>query len=286
VDFEEIRLALTSPEYRDNFYPGQDASRVKGRVMAAVDGEALVTLEGPGFPKREARLPQGGGEIDFDTTGFQDGTAVLTVFAGGAKKEFKVRKLAKTGHRTALGLINGMARHLERRRDRFGGLAVQGGALEDALRAVGYRVVGQEPRQGQFKEGFAVGLIGGWGCGRAGARPSRIGVIGTQRLIALAVPQDPKRLVAENTRERVAEMPFFVRIISVVRQDSAERDERFLDDVIGIQGRKPFVHECLHHRTVARDELVPADVLRILRDVAEERGRCGRYLCHRFCQPA
>ena len=99
VDFEEIRLGLTQPEYRNNFYPGQDASRVKGRVMAAVDGEALVTLEGPGFPKREARLPQGGGEIDFDTTGFQDGTAVLTVSAGGAKKEFKIRKLAKTGHR-------------------------------------------------------------------------------------------------------------------------------------------------------------------------------------------
>ena len=88
VDFEEIRLGLTQPEYRNNFYPGQDASRVKGRVMAAVSGEVLATLEGPGFPRREIRLPQGGGEIDFDTT-------------GGAKREFKIRKLAKTGRRMA-----------------------------------------------------------------------------------------------------------------------------------------------------------------------------------------
>jgi hypothetical protein len=88
-DFEEMRIGLTQPEYRNNFYPGQDARRVKGRVMAAVDGEVLVTLEGPGFPKREARLPQGGGEIDFDTTGFQDGTAVLTSNAAESKGSWK-----------------------------------------------------------------------------------------------------------------------------------------------------------------------------------------------------
>lgn len=101
VDFEEIRLSLVSPEYRNNFYPGQDANRVSGRVETACSGETLVTLEGPGFPMREAKLPQGGGEIDFDTRGFQDGTAVLTVSAGGATKEFKIRKLAKTGRRMA-----------------------------------------------------------------------------------------------------------------------------------------------------------------------------------------
>ena len=96
VDFEEIRLALTLPEFRNNFYPGQDASRVKGRIASAGVGDVYVTLEGPGFARREARLPQGGGEINFDTTGFQDGTAILKVAVGDVRKEYKVRKLAKT----------------------------------------------------------------------------------------------------------------------------------------------------------------------------------------------
>ena len=99
VDFEPMRLFLSEPEYRGNFYPGQDASRVKGRIETACAGEVLVTLEGPGFPKREARLPQGGGEIDFDTRGFQEGTAVLAMSVGAEKREFKIRKLAKTGRR-------------------------------------------------------------------------------------------------------------------------------------------------------------------------------------------
>lgn len=99
VDFEDVRVKLTSPEYRDNFYPGQDSSHVKGRVETACDGEVALTLAGPGFQKCEARLPRGGGEFDFDTSGFKDGTAVLSVAAGGMTKEFKIRKLAKTARR-------------------------------------------------------------------------------------------------------------------------------------------------------------------------------------------
>lgn len=99
VDFEEIRLSLTSPEYRGNFYPGQDAGRVAGRVQCSGSGEVAVTLEGPGFPKREARLPAGGGEFDFDTRGFEDGTATLAVEAGGVRRKFPIRKLAPTGRR-------------------------------------------------------------------------------------------------------------------------------------------------------------------------------------------
>lgn len=99
VDFEDVRVKLTSPEYRDNFYPGQDSSHVKGRVETACDGEVALTLAGPGFQKCEARLPRGGGEFDFDTSGFKDGTAVLSVAAGGMIKVFKIRKLAKTARR-------------------------------------------------------------------------------------------------------------------------------------------------------------------------------------------
>ena len=101
VDFDEIRLDLFSPEYRGNFYPGQDASRVKGRINAACSGDVAVMIEGPGFPRRAARLPQGGGEFDFDTCGFSDGTATLSVEVGGTKREYRIRKLAKTGRRMA-----------------------------------------------------------------------------------------------------------------------------------------------------------------------------------------
>ena len=101
VDFDEIRLTLASPEYRGNFYPGQVASRVRGRIDSACGDEVSVAVEGPGFPRREVRLPQGGGEFDFDTRGFSDGTATLSVVAGSARREFKIRKLAKTGRRMA-----------------------------------------------------------------------------------------------------------------------------------------------------------------------------------------
>ena len=98
IDFSEVRVRLTTPAYRDNFYPGQCADRVKGTVLSAVKGEVAVTLEGPGFPTRTATLPEGGGPIDFDTKGFRDGEATLTVVAEGKTSKTRILKLAPTGH--------------------------------------------------------------------------------------------------------------------------------------------------------------------------------------------
>ncbi len=98
VDFEDIRVRLTSPEYRDNFYPGQDSSRVAGSVRVAAAGGVKLTLEGPGIPKAEKAL-DGSGEFAFDTPGFAEGTATLAIEAGGARKTVRIRKLAPTGHR-------------------------------------------------------------------------------------------------------------------------------------------------------------------------------------------
>ena len=98
IDFSEVRVRLTTPAYRDNFYPGQRADRVKGTVSSAVKGEVTVTLEGPGFPTRTATLPEGGGPIDFDTKGFRDGEATLTVVADGKTSKTRILKLAPTGH--------------------------------------------------------------------------------------------------------------------------------------------------------------------------------------------
>ena len=96
VDYQPIRLKFTLPAYRTNFYPGQKADRVEGTVVSAVEGPVTLTLEGPGFGKKEQTLAAGGA-FAFDTTGFQDGTAILTVKAGGETLTRKVRKLAPLG---------------------------------------------------------------------------------------------------------------------------------------------------------------------------------------------
>ena len=92
VDYQAIRLKLTSPEYRGNFYPGQDSDRVSGRVVVTGDAPVL-TLEGPGFGRQEVK-PGADGAFSFDTRGFVVGTATLTVRSGADTLTRKIRKLA------------------------------------------------------------------------------------------------------------------------------------------------------------------------------------------------
>ena len=98
VDWQAIRVKVRTPAYRGNFYPGQNSDTVAGTVAAAVDGPVSVTLEGPGFGRKSATLPSGGGDFSFDTTGFQVGDAVLAVAAGGETFTRKIRKLAPLGN--------------------------------------------------------------------------------------------------------------------------------------------------------------------------------------------
>ena len=97
VDYEAIAVKLTTPQYRNNFYPGQDASRVEGTVAVAPDAEATVALEGPGFRRQEAKV-RGRGVFAFDTRGFRTGDATLTVTCGTDVKTVRVRNLPPTGH--------------------------------------------------------------------------------------------------------------------------------------------------------------------------------------------
>ena len=98
VDFDEIRVKLTTPQYRDNFYPGQDSSKIVGTVKTAGEGAVKLTLEGPGIPRVE-KSPDSSGAFAFETPGFAFGTATLTVDFGGVMKRVPIRKLAKTGRR-------------------------------------------------------------------------------------------------------------------------------------------------------------------------------------------
>ena len=98
VDYQAIRVKIATPAYRGNFYPGQNSGTVAGSVAVAVDGPVSVSLEGPGFGKKAATLPPGGGDFSFDTRGFQVGEAVLAVTAGGETFTRKIRKLAPLGN--------------------------------------------------------------------------------------------------------------------------------------------------------------------------------------------
>ena len=98
VDFQPIGVKLTVPAYRNCFYPGQDASRVAGRVTVAGGAEATVAIEGPGFRRQETRV-SGAGDFAFDTRGFRTGEAVLTVAASGETRTVCVRNLPPSGHR-------------------------------------------------------------------------------------------------------------------------------------------------------------------------------------------
>ena len=97
IDFEEIRVKLTKPQYRDNFYPGQDSSKIVGTVKVVGKGAVKLTLEGPGIPRVEA-APDTTGAFAFETPSFDFGTATLTVDCDGVTKRVPIRKLEKTGH--------------------------------------------------------------------------------------------------------------------------------------------------------------------------------------------
>ena len=92
VDYQPIRVTLSKPGYRGNFYPGQDSSSVEGAVRAAVPGEVSVSLEGPGIGRLEAK-PDSAGRFSFDTRSLSEGAAVLTVRAGTAVLSRKIRKI-------------------------------------------------------------------------------------------------------------------------------------------------------------------------------------------------
>lgn len=93
IDYQPIRVKLTTPEYRNNFYPGQCADIVEGLAVTAVEGPVKVSLEGPGLAPQAQTLDVSG-LFRFDTKGFKDGEASLKVQAGPDVKTVKIRKLA------------------------------------------------------------------------------------------------------------------------------------------------------------------------------------------------
>ena len=95
IEHEPIVLRFTAPEYRCNFYPGQDYSKIVG---TAISGKPVtLKLEGPGIETVEM-TPNADGSFCFETPGFEVGEAWLTATAGDDVKKQKIRRLAPTGH--------------------------------------------------------------------------------------------------------------------------------------------------------------------------------------------
>ena len=95
VSYEPIKLELTLPEFRGNFYPGQDYSKVVGRIVA--NQPVTVTLEGPGIGVKTAAL-DADGNFTIDTAALEVGEAMLTVTDSVNTLTKKIRRLAPNGH--------------------------------------------------------------------------------------------------------------------------------------------------------------------------------------------
>lgn len=95
VEFEPIKIKLTKPEYRNNFYPGQDYSEIIGTVKSAKT--VTLTLEGPGIEKTTV-TPNTDGSFCFATPNFQEGEAFLTATIDGFETKKKIRRLAPSDH--------------------------------------------------------------------------------------------------------------------------------------------------------------------------------------------
>ncbi len=95
VIFEPIKLMLSLPEFRGNFYPGQDYSKVAGNIVA--NNAVTVTLEGPGIGTKTV-TPDANGDFVIDTADFEEGVALLTITDSVNTITKKIRRLAPTGH--------------------------------------------------------------------------------------------------------------------------------------------------------------------------------------------
>ena len=94
VIYEPIKLRFTLPEYRCNFYPGQDYKKVAGTVKA--ERAVTLKLEGPGI-ETTVISPAADGSFAFETPNFQEGEAWLTATIDGYEVKQKIRRLAPTG---------------------------------------------------------------------------------------------------------------------------------------------------------------------------------------------
>ena len=145
IEYIPIKLKVTKPEYRCNFYPGQDHSSINGTVFAA--DPITMKLEGAGI-ETQVITPNADGTFTFDTAGFEIGDAVLTITAGEHEIVQKIRNLPPTEH-TMAWISNG-------------NLVINGKAtLRRDLYAQGYHTGEQLMRKLETEEFATLTRVGG-----------------------------------------------------------------------------------------------------------------------------
>ena len=100
VSYEPLKVRLTTPAYRDNFYPGDPTAKVEGELASLVKGSVSLVLTGDGIGEIRKTLP-GSGKFAFDTSAFKCGEMTLVARCGDAEKRVLIRKIEPNGHRMA-----------------------------------------------------------------------------------------------------------------------------------------------------------------------------------------
>ncbi len=93
VSFEPIKIRFKLPEYRRNFYPGQDHTKVTGTVERSGNEPVTLTLTGAGLKEKKLILKGDKMDFTFDTTEMKYGEAFLKATCGKYEKTEKIRRL-------------------------------------------------------------------------------------------------------------------------------------------------------------------------------------------------
>lgn len=95
VAYSPLEIHLTSPGYANNFYPGQDASRVKGWIDVRLQAEQIKLTCG----KKIHLLPvkNGKAEFDLDISVMKGEDFTLTAETMGKQCSVKIRHIRKSG---------------------------------------------------------------------------------------------------------------------------------------------------------------------------------------------
>ncbi|MBR6372994.1 MAG: hypothetical protein IKS20_07420 [Victivallales bacterium] len=105
--YEPLKIRLSLPEYRNNFYPGQDSSVIAGRIERIGGSKVTLTLSGDGL-KTQTKVLDKSLDFSFDGKGFKEGaTAELKAETQGITQIVKIRKLAPSKHKMSW-ISNGM----------------------------------------------------------------------------------------------------------------------------------------------------------------------------------
>ena len=99
IKYQPVKVKLTVPAYRNNFYPGQDSSRIEGTIEYSGKDPVKLTLEVPGVEKSAVTLTAGQRNFSFDTKTMKPGNGTLRIDAGKYSASITIRKLVPAGRR-------------------------------------------------------------------------------------------------------------------------------------------------------------------------------------------